>query len=101
MVTEFKLPAAGVASSDRFGTSVSIDGDVAVVGATGHGTPANPTPGAVYCYKRAGCAWIAQGTLSNSDPGFLDQFGEAVSVSGDYAIVGASQAGDSSQGQAY
>ncbi len=82
------LQAAGGAGNNEFGTSVSLDGDVAIVGAAvddGQGQWA----GAAYVFRRIGGAWTQEAALVPADPGEHDMFGSGVDVRGDLAIVGA------------
>jgi FG-GAP repeat len=83
-----ELTVSGGLAFDSFGTSVAIDVDT-IVGAAPF-TDANR--GAAYVYVKPGGGW-ASGTetarLTASDAGDFDQFGEAVSVSGDTVVVGA------------
>ncbi len=78
------LPADGKAS-DRFGFSVSISGDYALVGAYFNGTES----GSAYVFKRSGTSWTQEAKLLPPDNAAGDQFGISVSISGDYALVGA------------
>jgi len=93
-----KLLASDGAASDYFGTSVSISGDIAIVGANGDDDNSSNS-GSVYVFVRdtAG-VWTEQKLLA-SDGAASDGFGGSVSISGDTAIVGAS--GDDYNGSAY
>jgi hypothetical protein len=75
---------------DRFGTSVDVDGDVAIVGAPNERTGGVWT-GAAYVYRRAGGEWALDATLL--PVGFSafgeTQFGASVAVSGNVAVVAA------------
>ena len=42
-----------------------------------------------YIFKQEGDSWSQQAKLIPADPAEFDQFGSAVSISGDYAVVGA------------
>jgi hypothetical protein len=91
-----RLIASDGAAGGYFGTSVSVDGDTAVIGAhVGSGT----LP-AVYVFVRIGGVWSQQAELTASDRGVGDVFGSSVSVSGDTAVTGAFGK-SSSQGVAY
>ncbi|MDH5753103.1 MAG: Ig-like domain-containing protein, partial [Deltaproteobacteria bacterium] len=86
--------ASDASSNDRFGWSVSISGDYALVGATQEsGGAGNPISwaGAAYVFKRdPGTGnWSQTQKLMASDAQADDWFGWSVSISGDYAIVGA------------
>ena len=80
------LKASNAGAGDRFGASVSIDGDIAVVGAPEEDGKA----GAAYVFERGGTIWSPRGILKASNAGANDVFGLSVSVSGDRIIVGAS-----------
>ncbi len=87
-VQQAKLTASDAAGNDRFGCSVSISGDRAIVGAYGN-DDAGSSSGAAYLFERSGSAWVQQPKLTASDAAAVDRFGDAVSVCGDYAFVGA------------
>jgi len=73
---------------DYFGYSVSISGDYAIIGAYGksyHGEKS----GAAYIFKRIGRRWRQFIKLVPYDGAKHDYFGRSVSISGQYAIVGA------------
>jgi hypothetical protein len=99
---EAKIQSADVAASDYFGSSVSISGDYAIVGATGV-DGAGLNEGAVYVFKRTGTSWAQEEKLVASDALQYDSFGDKVSLSGEYAIIGAygEDTGGSSAGAAY
>ena len=80
-----KLLASDGAANDYFGLSVSISGDYAIVGAYGD----DSYKGSAYIFKQDGTNWIQQQKLLASDGAADDLFGYSVSISGDYAIVGA------------
>jgi len=83
-----KLLASDGAASDYFGHSVSIDGEYAIVGAFGDDDNGEHS-GSAYIFKRDGTAWTEQAKLLASDGAADDLFGHSVSISGDYAIIGA------------
>ena len=93
-----KLTASDGAASDLFGSSVSISGDYAIVGAYADDDNGSNS-GSAYIFKRSGTSWSEQAKLTAADGAAWDQFGESVSVSGDYAIVGACW--DDDNGSAY
>ncbi|NOT01757.1 MAG: hypothetical protein HOP29_14135 [Phycisphaerales bacterium] len=75
-------------AGDLFGYSVSISGDTVVVGAP-LDDDVNADVGAAYVFVRTGTVWTQQPpTLTAPAPVAGDQFGFAVSVSGDTAVVG-------------
>ena len=77
-----KLTASDHRSGDQFGTSVSIDGDMALIGA-----PSGDRAGSAYVYVRNDGEWSEQQKLSPSDDVPYDFFGHGVSVSGDTAVI--------------
>jgi len=84
-VYDDKLTSSDAYTQQNFGRSVCIDGDYAIVGATGDGT----TPGAAYIFKKLGGGWSQLGILTASDGVGGDNFGWSVSIDGDRAVVGA------------
>jgi hypothetical protein len=77
------------AMTDLFGQSVSISGDYAIIGANFKDVASNEDQGKAYIFKRSGTSWTQQAGLTASDGAPGDNFGISVSISGDYAIVGA------------
>ena len=97
-----ELTAADAAANDGFGRTISVSGDYAIVGAPDdddHGL----SSGSAYIYKRSGSTWSQQQKLDAWDAEADDKFGWSVSLSGNYAIVGAPESDDSgsSSGSAY
>ncbi len=97
---EFKLTASDATIGDEFGNSVSVSGDYAIVGAR---FADNGGGGSAYIFFRSGTTWTQQAMLTASDASQSDIFGQSVSISGDYAIVGAYLDDDdgSNSGSAY
>ena len=95
--------AADGSASDKFGISVSISGDYAIVGAHLDDIGAKTDQGSAYIFVRQGGTWSEQAKLIASDGGAGDNFGNSVSISGDYAIVGSPKGGGAYflQGAAY
>ena len=86
-----KLTASDPAEGERFGVSVAIEGDVAVVGADAS-LPYTGDPGAAYVFYRdqgGQDAWGEVVKLTASDASVEDYFGASVALSGTLAIVGA------------
>lgn len=81
-------PAAPEASLS-FGSAVAIDGDVAVVGASGYDTDGLLSAGAAYVFFRSASGWGEEARLVASDPGAIDLFGRAVAIDGGLVAVGA------------
>jgi hypothetical protein len=76
------LPGANAA---YFGYSMAIDGDTALVGAIAD----NAGNGAAYVFVRTGSAWSLQQELTAQDGANGDEFGYAVALSGNTAMIGA------------
>lgn len=89
-----KLVALDAQTADRFGCSVAIHGDYAIVGACDEDGPSADKfddRGAAYIYHRTGAdSWDDVSKLYAPYAQAGDHFGVSVSISGDYAIVGAS-----------
>jgi hypothetical protein len=82
---ESKLTASDAASNDRFGTSVSLHGDVAVAG-----SPFDDNGrGAAYVFRFGSASWVEQQKLTAADAAVGDNFGFSVSISGDALVAGA------------
>ncbi len=73
---------------DRFGVSVAVDGDTAVIGAYGN-DDAGPESGSAYVFVRNGTTWSEQAKLTASDAATYDRFGDSVAADGDTAVIGA------------
>jgi hypothetical protein len=84
-----KLLASDGAAGDRFGGSVSIDGDYAIIGASSDNDNGDDS-GSAYVFTRSGTVWTEQAKLLASDGAAGDAFGCSVSIDGDSVIVGAS-----------
>ena len=86
--------------SDYFGYSVSIDGNKFVVGAL-HDNTGAISAGSVYLYNAT--TGVLLQTFNNPTPEYQDYFGEAVSISGDNVLIGATNdnTGVTSAGSAY
>jgi hypothetical protein len=98
-VQQAKITASDAAAGDKFGTSVSISGDYAIVGAPFHTVSTKVNQGAAYIFIRSGTSWTQQAILTNGTAN--DTFGASVSISGDYAIIGAPNAPILSYGWAF
>ena len=93
-VLQTKAVAADRSREAHFGVSVALDGDNAIIGAdyddndvTGRGYSENA--GSAYIFKRNGTTWVQESKIVSSDRARIDFFGHSVSISGNYAIVGA------------
>ncbi len=98
-----KLTPNDGASSDQFGYSVSVSGDLAVVGALSDDNGNVANTGSAYVFERVNGTWTQRAKLIASDAQASDQFGYSVSISGDVIFVGARDDDDkgSASGSAY
>ena len=97
-----KLTASDGAAGDRFGESVAVDGDTAVVGAYLDDDNGSDS-GSAYVFTRESGVWSQSTKLTPSDGAAGDGFGVSVAVDGDTAVVGAVYDDDngSDSGSAY
>ncbi len=83
-----KITAANGAASDNFGCSAGISGSYIVVGAKSDDIGANTNEGSAYFFVRNGVSWTQQDNRVAPFGATDDAFGSAVSISGNYAVVG-------------
>ncbi len=83
-----RLIATDGAANDKFGYSVAISGDYAIVGAPVKTVNTAEKQGAAYLFVRTGTTWTQQQRITALDGAAQDQFGYSVAISGDYAVVG-------------
>lgn len=102
-----KLVASDRAAADFFGFSVSISGNIAVVGAYQEdqdaiGTGTLSAAGSVYIFEANGNGqWVQTAKLVASDRAAGDQFGYSVALSGNHLIVGARYEDEDAAGANY
>lgn len=84
-----KLVAADGQYAARFGHSVALDGDVALIGANKDSITPGSGEGSAYVFLRAGEVWTQQAKLRAADARAADQFGASVALDGPTAVVGA------------
>lgn len=101
---EQKLTASDTDRYDLFGSSVAIDGSIAIIGAE-NAVGDLQGKGAAYVFVTDPVTGnsIEQTILTASDGALFDYFGHSVSISGDTAIIGAFKDDDkgSDSGSAY
>jgi len=86
----------------KFGSSIAISGNTAVVGAAGvNRTDGGVPAGVAYIFINDGTQWVEQAKLVLPDGQGRDLFVSSVAISGDTVLVGALQAGDGDTGAAY
>lgn len=88
-----KLTAADSDPNDiwgnKYGCSVSIDGDTIAVGASSDDPRGESSAGSVYVYVESASGWIQQAKLIASDAQSSDNLGESVAMEGNTIIAGA------------
>jgi len=102
-IEKAKLISSDAATGDRFGSSLSIDANTALIGAQPTDTSSANYSGSVYVFVRTGTEWAEQAKLTASDTDLGDRFGSSVSIKGDSALIGAHRDDDagSRSGSAY
>lgn len=83
-----EITASDAPKLDKFGRSVGISGEVAVIGAPFDGVPGFEA-GSVYIFKRISTDWSQQQRLTASDAEGNDFFGYSVAIDGNIVAVGA------------
>lgn len=91
-----KLQPSNLAAGARFGSSGSQSGSTVLIGAPSDTVDSVPT-GAVHVFVGGGGTWTPEARLAANDGQRLDSFGDAVTVAGDTALIGALY-GDSAAG---
>ncbi|MEZ6116908.1 MAG: PEP-CTERM sorting domain-containing protein [Pirellulaceae bacterium] len=84
----YKLVADDMNANDHFGSSISLSGNFALIGAA-NDYDFVPFGGSAYIFDVHSGQQVLK--LFPQDPGVLDQFGTAVSLDGNRALVGAMQ----------
>jgi hypothetical protein len=87
-VQQAKLTAADAVRTDNFGESVTVSGDMVLVGAH-HSSDAGLWSGSAYVFRQSGTTWTQEAKLTASDAAASAGFGASTSVSGSTAVVGA------------
>jgi len=98
-----KLTASDGSTADAFGSSVSISGNVIVVGAPFSSRNASGS-GSVYLFEMPVSGWVDMtetALLDPSDFASQDVFGTSVSIDGDTVVAGAPQGIGVGSGKAY
>jgi hypothetical protein len=71
-------------AGDSFGKSVSIDGNTAIIGASG----TRQAIGAAYVFELIETTWQQTKILIPDDGDWLESFGQSVAIQGDFIVVG-------------
>lgn len=83
------LPGDG-AADDRFGTSVALRGERALIGAPQHDEN-GPNAGSAYVFEEVGGAWEQTAEIMAADGVADDSFGISVALSDERALIGATR----------
>jgi len=83
-----KLRPADLADGEYFGVSAALDGDTAVIGSHVE-APIGSDSGVVYLFDRMDGVWTEEAKLLSSGGAVDDQFGWAVALDDDTAVIGA------------
>jgi hypothetical protein len=84
-----ELVAGNGTAGDKFGWSLALDPDTALVASYLAAVGGNASQGAVYVYTRKDGEWVQDDILTASDGQPHDWFGYSVALRGDTAIIGA------------
>ena len=74
-----KLVPQGASAADRFGTSLDMDGERAIVG--------SPGAKAAFIYRKMDGMWLEEARLADPDPALGEGFGTDVAIEGTIAMV--------------
>ena len=99
-----RLAASDADASDKFGQSVTVSGDTAVVGASLEHNGVDFFTGAAYIFQQNEGGpdnWGEVKKLKASDAEAFDSFGWDVAISGDTAVIGSYDSQPPYSGQAY
>ncbi len=88
-------------AADQFGGSVAVHGDTVLIGAPLDDTSAGEDAGSVYVFTRSGGVWNRQTKLTAKNSSRGDQFGSAVALDGERAVIGAPVPSELRMGSAY
>ena len=86
-----KLTASDAASNDNFGVAVALDGDTVLIGSQSSNENGLVGNGSAYIFTRNAGVWTEQTKLTASDAASNDNFGSAVALDGDTALISASE----------
>jgi FG-GAP repeat len=82
------LTASDGAAGDRFGYAVALAGETAIVGAPFDDIGTKVDQGSASVFVRSGAVWTQQQQLTATDGGINDDFGYAVALDGELALIG-------------
>jgi hypothetical protein len=74
---------------DHFGNAVAVDVDTVVVGAIAQDVGSATDAGMAYAFRRTAGVWTQEAKFVLPDAAIADDFGSAVAIDGDTALIGA------------
>ena len=83
-----RLAAPSAFTQHRFGSSVALSNDRALIGAPQFNTGLQQRPGFVCALEWDGSAWIEDVVLQPNSPNGRDLFGSSIALEGDTALIG-------------
>ncbi len=89
-VQEAKLLPSDGATDDKFGRSVAISDDYAVVCGVLDDDNGEES-GSVYIFRRNGSSWTQEAKITPEDGAPNDRFGRSISIAGNYVAISAAQ----------
>lgn len=93
-----KLTASDGAGGDDFGIALALSGSTAIIGSP-YAAGANAQQGAAYVFTANGGVWSELQKLIADDGASFDDFGAALALEGDTAVIGAQYASGPNQYQ--
>lgn len=103
-VENHKLTAIDGLVDDKFGASVDINNEYAIVGAPNDDHSSLFDNGSAYIFHKSNSSWMQQAKLIPTDGMNDDEFGTSVAIYGDFAVVGSIRSdigGNYNQGSIY
>lgn len=98
-VAEQELLASDASTLDYFGSSVSVDGDTIVVGASADDDDGSRSGAAyVFRYDAVSETWAEDVKITAKDGNTGDNFGSSASIQGETVVIGAAQDQDQAPG---
>lgn len=83
-----RLTASDGSTTDKFGVSVAISGDTAIIGSYLDDIGTNAEQGSAYIFVRNGTTWDQQAKITAADGAAGDRFGIEVAIYNNTVIVG-------------
>lgn len=97
-----KIIANDPQAGSMFGQSVSLNGELVLIGSPTNHVDEISSSGSAYLFRRLGDDWFQLSKITASDAEAYDRFGWAVSMDGSYAVIGTTRGmGTDKKGVAY